>query len=364
MFELSNEQRRCFGLPPVLASWKKVEVEPNPCDMYYTFAYLDGRRIVKVIQVYDEQPGQECYCEFGVDELLSEDGTTLLPKTQKGKPQNFTSTNLRKRTPVGMRLNYNRGHAALTNYTSGKAFYCSAYDDVEMDSFQSFTRWVDRWCRDMDERAQKEIDAFALQKRHPQKYREGDFFRFRINRTLYGYGRILLDFSQMRKKGIPFWDIFMGKPLCVAVYHAATENPDLSPDRLAGSMTLPPQMIMDNIFYYGECEIIGNLPLGKEPWDFPVHYGRTIRMGEQGIRYQCGRTFLELEGEELYPGFRNGSIGWNLDVRLIVLRECIAEHSNEPYWRMMPPFRVNQDLRNPRYRRELARIREQVGITE
>ncbi|MDY3859335.1 MAG: hypothetical protein SO014_01660, partial [Candidatus Limivicinus sp.] len=84
MFELANEQRKCFVLPPVLASWKKVEVKPSPYDMHYTFAYLDGRRIAKIIQVYDEQPGQEHYREYSVDAMLSEDGTKLLPKTDRG----------------------------------------------------------------------------------------------------------------------------------------------------------------------------------------------------------------------------------------------------------------------------------------
>ena len=93
MFELTNEQRKYFALPPVSDSWEKVEVKPNQTDMYYTYAYLDGQKIVKVIQVYDE-PGYEIYREYGVNEMISEDRTKLLPKTVKGKPQNFTASNL------------------------------------------------------------------------------------------------------------------------------------------------------------------------------------------------------------------------------------------------------------------------------
>ena len=362
MFELANEQRKCSALPPVLASWKKVEVKPSPYDMHYTFAYLDGRRIEKIIQVYDEQPGQEHYREYSVDAMLSEDGTKLLPKTDRGKPQNFTSANLSRRTPVGMSLNYSHGSVALINETSGRAFYCSVYDDVQIDTFQSFLEWVDNWCRSTDENAQKEINVFARQGRTHQKYKEGDFFRFRINRTLYGYGRILLDFSVMRKAGIPFWDIFMGKPLCVAVYHVATENAHLSPDRLVGKMMLPSQMIMDNAFYYGECEIIGNMPIQNTEKDFPIHYGKSISIHEQGIRYQCGRTYIAMDDkDELCPGFRNGGIGWNLNVKLSVLRKCISENSNAPYWEMMPPYTVNQDLRNPKFSKLLGQIHKQVG---
>ena len=36
-------------------------------------------------------------------------------------------------------------------------------------------------------------------------------FRFPIDRRLYGYGRVLLNYDAMRKGNIPFWDVFMGK---------------------------------------------------------------------------------------------------------------------------------------------------------
>ena len=62
MFELTNEQRRCFALPPVLDTWKKIEVKAGPYDDYVTYAYLDGSRITKVIEVSDIT-GREKYCE-------------------------------------------------------------------------------------------------------------------------------------------------------------------------------------------------------------------------------------------------------------------------------------------------------------
>lgn len=91
MFELTNEQRECFALPPILDTWKRIEVKAGPYDHYVTYAYLDGQRIVKVIQV-SETPGQEMYREYGVDQMLSADGTRMLPKTDKGKPQHVDST--------------------------------------------------------------------------------------------------------------------------------------------------------------------------------------------------------------------------------------------------------------------------------
>lgn len=363
MFELTNAQRRCFALPPVLDTWERIEVTPNPCDMYYAFAYLDGAEIKKVIQIFDEQPGHDMYCEYSVDARLSEDRTRLMPKTDKGKLVKFNSTNLSKRLPNGMVLSFARKCISLANASNQVSFYNSSIDDVKAESLIDFSEWIDQWCRESGEHEIAEITAFSQQPRIHQKYHEGDFFRFRINRRLHGYGRILLDYNKLRKSGKPFWDIFMGKPLCVAVYHVATENPSLTPDDLCGRMMLPSQIIMDNIFYYGECKIIGNAPVTESEQDYPIHYGNTIRVGEKGVRYQCGKTFASLDDEdELYHQFRNSGIGWSFNMNLPILRQCIDAHSNQPYWDNYSPVFVNRDLRNPKYVEQAKRVKLQMGV--
>ena len=226
MFELTNEQRKCFALPPVEAHWKRVEVKPSSYDLFYMYAYLDGQRVVKVIKFFDDA-GQERYCEYGVNEMLSEDGTKLLPKTAKGKPQNFTTSNLEKRTPVGMSLSYTGGYVYVTNHTSGKDYYRSCYEGAKIKNFGDFEKWVNDWCKNTGAKELDDIASFAAEGRSHQKYKEGDFFRYRINRKLWGYGRILLDFAKMRKEGTAFWDIFMGKrSVCSPVI-------DLYPDKTA-----------------------------------------------------------------------------------------------------------------------------------
>ena len=119
------------------------------------------------------------------------------------------------------------------------------------DAVAKITDTILNWCLNTGEKELKDINEFANRTKIHQKFKEGDFFRYRINRSLFGYGRILVDYAQMRKKGIPFWDIFMGKPLCVAVYHIATTDSNLKPEQLLGKKMLPSQMIMDNIFYDG-----------------------------------------------------------------------------------------------------------------
>ena len=186
MFELTNEQRKCFAIPPVLDSWKKVEVKASPYDHYVTYAFLDGLKIVKVIQVSDTLE-HEMYREYGVEQTLSEDGTKILPKTDKGKPQNFTSANLLKKTPIGMALSFVGGYVSIDNDTADQCFYRSVYNSEKLETIKDFSIWVDHWCLNTGEKEYKDIDEFAKRTKIHQKFREGDFFRYRINRSLFGY---------------------------------------------------------------------------------------------------------------------------------------------------------------------------------
>ncbi|MBQ8146007.1 MAG: immunity 26/phosphotriesterase HocA family protein [Clostridia bacterium] len=362
MYELTNEQRKCFALPAVKEEWKRIEVKKGPYDTYDTYAYLDGQQIMKVIQVYDV-PGQEIYREYSVNQSISVDGTKLLPKTSKGKMQNFIASYLENKTPVGMAISFNRDYVAVVNNDSEQCYYRSAYSNEKIESLNDFKVWVEEWCKNTGEKELADINDFSKRKRVHQKYREGDFFRFKINRSLYGYGRILLNFDQMRKDGTKFWEIFMGKPLCVAVYHMATPNPNVSPEELLSKKMLPSQMIMDNIFYYGECDIIGNLPIEENEKDYPIHYGKSISLREPNtINYQCGKTFVSRKFKKELGEFRNGGIGWDLNVKLPILNECINSNSNEPYWEMISPYEANQDLRNPKFRDLLKQIKHQMRI--
>lgn len=364
MFELTNEQRKCFALPPVLDTWTRIEVPAGPNDTYQTIAYADGHTIKKVIREADDDGG--FYDEFGLDAELSNDHKLLLPKTSKGKPKKFSAPNLIRIAGTGMCLEF-RYSVTLWNQTSKVNYFYSSYNDMTwLPSLDAFSEWVRRWCDETTEDDLKEIQAFARQGKTPQKYREGDFFRFRINRRLFGYGRIMVDYAQMRKQKIPFWnDIFFGKPLCVAVYHIATENPSLTPNDLRGLKMIPSQMIMDNIFYYGECKIIGNDEILPEEENYTIHYGHSISMLDRfsGLRYQSGKTYIAANDQEpLYNGFINNAMPFELSMKLPILLACIEQNSNDPYWQNVPTDQWHRDLRNPIYQEQLHQIRRQLGL--
>ena len=153
----------------------------------------------------------------------------------------------------------------------------------------------------------------------------------------------------------------MGKPVACSVYHIVTERKDVTLEELRELDSLPSVHIMDNRLFYGDFEIIGNIPI-SEYEDYPIMYGGSISALYRGVLLQCGKLYRKIDdGTALYNNFTNSCIGFNLNFRLPVLLECIEQGSNDPYW-TQDSWKVNNDLRNPKFRAELEQICKQFGI--
>jgi len=357
MFELTNDQRKCFALVPVCNQWERIEAKPSPYDHFKTYLYLDGDTIVKCILSGDSQ-----YCECELSEKVSPDRKYLLPKTTKGKPTILSSSTIQKRNGIGMCLNYVDRHIELYNERTECSYFFNRYLHDDVCDLEGFSQWVGNWCKETTDADIADVIRFSQQERKRIRYQEGDVFRFKIGRRLYGYGRILLDYDKMRKKKEPFWDILMSKPLVCSVYHIVTDRDDVSPDELQHLGSLPSTIIADNSLFYGEYEIIGNLPV-TENEDYPVMYGNSIHFGEKAVCYQCGKTFRKIDNAAaLYSDFENNGVSFNLNFTLDILLQCIKETSNNPYWAHYYVRWVNEDLRNPKHAEKLQKIKEQFGL--
>ena len=361
LFELNNHQRACLGLTPVEPHWELIQLIPSPYDMDDSYAYVDGIHIRKMIRV-----SEESYQEISLQETLSEDGKFIQPKTDKGKPVKLTAANLEKRTPVGISFSWLRDHIFVYNNTAQQGYYDSFSEGPELSlkTMPDFLAWLDKWCADTTEDDIANVAAFAARPRVHQKYREGDFFRYRIDRRHWAYGRILFNYDRLRKEKVEFWDVFFGKPLVVAVYRIMTEEPLNDIEKLAGLPMLPSQLIMDNHFYYGEAEIIGNKPLTPKEEDYPIHYGKSKDSREKVLYLQCGRLCRKLPlGKPLFEwDLSHCGIGFSMDVRVTVLEACIREESNRPYWDQPRLYSVREDLRNPKLKAEREAVFKQFGL--
>lgn len=357
MFRLTNAQRICFALVPISEQWECIQAEPSPYDQFKTFLYLDGDTVVKCIL-----SGEGLYSEFELSEQVSQDRKHLLPKTPRGKPVPLSSANVLKRKKLGMVLYYADRNIHLYNANTECSYYFNSYLNEDICDLKDFAQWVAGWCNETTPSDQEDVLRFSQEKRKHVRYKEGDIFRFKIGRRLYGYGRILLDYDKMRKEKTPFWDILMSKPLVCSVYHIATPRMDVSVDELKILPSLPSSIIADNSLFYGEYEIIGNLPIADGE-DYPVMYGNSIRFDETAVCYQCGKVYRKIENSTaLFTGFKYNGVSFILNFTLDVLRRCINEGSNKPYWENYYNHWVEQDLRNPKNAEKLKQIKAQFGL--
>lgn len=360
--ELTNEQRKYLGLELIEPEWDRVEM-PNSIKPEQAtgkvILYFDGDIIRKGIFIWNSGEWRENTYYL----KTQENRTMISSKTGKGKPKRLNACNLQRFQAEGTYFNYYKGGFRLANYTTQQTYFSSGVAGLPSMSEDELQDFLKQWILDTDEAELERIHAFAKAKRKHCKFKAGDFFRFKIDRTHYGYGRILLDVMKLKKSGGKFWDILMGRPLVVSVYHIITENSMVDIQELEHLKSCPSQFIMDNCFYYGEYEIIGYAPLPEEV-DYPIMYGRSISaINPDKIMFQRGPVYREipLQGNTLLPrDFKNNGIGFGLDVNKNILEACIKENSNAPYWNNANVH--SRDIRNPQYASELAQVLEQMGV--
>lgn len=342
IFQLTNEQRKYLGLIPVEDNWEFVKFN----DEFYL--YFDGDIIRKKISI-----SENSYMEQELCETTTDNRTILLPKTAKGKPKKLNYTATQSLSPFGVYFSFSPEYLCIANYTTQTTYYSKSFDKV--DSLDFLKKWLDDWISETTGSDLEEIEAFKIAKRKHCKFKEGDFFTFKIDRRRWGFGRILLDvdkykkteeFKKQRNSGLKN---LMGRPLIVKVYHKISDSSNVDLDELSQCMALPPQAVMDNQYYYGENEIIGHKELLISDYDEPlISFSESISSESDYIYLQYGLIYKESNKKKfnkyLDDDFRNEGIGFGLEI--YNLEQCINQKSNDPFWNSGFYF-VKKDLRNP-----------------
>ena len=350
IFELTNEQRKYLGLIPVEEHWELVKFDNG---IYYYFEDDTIRKEIKVSKNY--------YHEAELNEKTAENRTMILPKTKRGKIKKFNYTATESFSPFGTYFTFSADGVIIANYTSQRTYYSETFTEKEKISLDDLKKWLDKWMKETTEEDLEEIEEFKNAKRKHCKFNEGDFFAFKLSRREWCFGRILMDVSKLRKDenfeknknyGLAH---LMGKPLIIKVYHKISDNKNIDLKELSKCLALPSQAIMDNIFYYGEAVILGNLPLKPEENDMFISVSESISGIDKNIAYlQYGLIYREIplsDYEKLIKELKIGAqtlrregIGFVIDT--YKLKECIEAKSNSPFWEKYKKRNV-PDLKNP-----------------
>ena len=350
IFELTNEQRKYLGLIPVEEHWELVKFDNG---IYYYFEDDTIKKEIKVSKNY--------YHEAELNEKTAENRTMILPKTKRGKIKKFNYTATQSFSPFGTYFTFSTNGVIIANYTTQRTYYSEIFSEKEKISLDNLKKWLDKWMKETTEEDLEEIEEFKNAKRKHCKFNEGDFFAFKISRREWCFGRILLDVSKLRKdenfkknKNYGLANL-MGKPLIIKVYHKISDNKNIDLKELSKCLALPSQAIMDNIFYYGEAIILGNLPLKPEENDMFISVSESISGIDKNIAYlQYGLIYREIplsDYEKLIKELKIGAqtlrregIGFVIDT--YKLKECIEAKSNSPFWEKYKKHNI-PDLKNP-----------------
>ena len=365
IFELTNEQRKYLGLIPVEEHWELVKFDNG---IYYYFEDDTIKKEIKVSKNY--------YHEAELNEKTAENRTMILPKTKRGKIKKFNYTATESFSPFGTYFTFSADGVIIANYTSQRTYYSETFTEKEKISLDDLKKWLDKWMKETTEEDLEEIEEFKNAKRKHCKFNEGDFFAFKLSRREWCFGRILMDVSKLRKDenfeknknyGLAH---LMGKPLIIKVYHKISDNKNIDLKELSKCLALPSQAIMDNIFYYGEAVILGNLPLKPEENDMFISVSESISGIDKNIAYlQYGLIYREIplsDYEKLIKELKIGAqtlrregIGFVIDT--YKLKECIEAKSNSPFWEKYKKRNV-PDLKNPDYIELKRKIFKAFGL--
>jgi len=306
MIELTNDQRKYFGLEPVIDLWDKVQFKGDtyrPDSILYFERDTIKKHVISTDKVYEEIQYNE----------QTENRELILPKTKKGKPKKLTASVLESRTPLGVYLNVNAdGYLKIGNHSSQTTFYSRDWEYRKSDS--NIESLINEFIDNSPSNHLTQIEGFRKAKRRNIKYKSGDFFAFKLNRDEFGFGRVLFDINKARKKNFLAdthgLSLLMGPPVLIKYYAYKSDYKSVDLDFLKAQKSLPSDYIMDNLLFYGDYEIIGNLPLDRNEFEFPISYGQRIDQ-TPNVFVQWGLIHKELPKRKFnkYVMLENGKLG-------------------------------------------------------
>lgn len=252
-YELTNNQRKYFGLSLVADSWDKVSLSDS------VILYYHGDKIVKVLQY------SLGYFETDTN-IETKRRQVLLPKTPKGKEQKLSVAKILKRKGSGIQFSgsFQGGGIHVYNNKRNLFFIKSFPEDGDIKNYDDIEKWVMNYIKNAPTDYFDWLNKEFSQKPLRIKIKEGDIVAFKIAHGQYGFARVLFDVFARRQNGdivSPNLYWFHPKSLIVAPYTYYADRLQIDIDKLVNKKTLPTLCIFDTEVYRGEMPIVGYRPL-------------------------------------------------------------------------------------------------------
>ena len=330
---ISNEQRKFLGLQEIDPNWKQLDVESQNFQDFKVTIFVDDF-IVKKCIIY----GEKRYKEIQLDEELTKNLDAIINENEDKKTSSLDS--IINKTVVGMSISFDAPNITIFNGLTQKKYYSNFFENKSgLNNIEDFKNWVNEWCKNSTAEDLTEIQEFANQSTLSKiNYKEGDVL-----------------------KNQKFWDCMMGTPIIASLYHILTENKNVEVSELEQLNSFPSEIIMDNNLVLGDYEIIGNVEVDYSKENLPVMYGKELTVKNTTF-LQIGKNFYKLDNTTpLYNNFKYNGVNLNLGFDIDLMKQCIEEDSNQPYYEK-GPFFVKNDLRNPKNAEALSNVLNQFNL--
>jgi hypothetical protein len=260
-YELTNDQRRYFGLTLVADNWDKQQLSD------IITIYFDQDKIVKVLNYHFG------YFEYDTD-INTKNRHLLLPKTAKGKEQKLTVSRILRIKGSGVLFSGSFQGGGIHVYDNRRnLFFIKGFiEDGEIKTYEDIDNWINAYVAKLPAIYFDWLDQELSKKRLKVKIKEGDIVAFKIAHGEYGFARILLDvFAEKEKGDIIRPELYWVYPRSLIIapyaYYANTLKVDI--DNLLTRKTLSTLCIFDLDVYRGEMPIVGHRPLSERDKQIP-----------------------------------------------------------------------------------------------
>ncbi len=360
-FELSNNERKYFGIERIDPTWIRVDLDEN------SYVFFDNDDRIRKLITYEKGYSETQYL------IETNKREYILPKSSKGKPKKLTLSSLLngpKPNSIGIHWILN-SYVYIINYDTNQTLISSYYTSENLP-LNELREWIENYIKNCDLEFLKIVEDFKTCKRQRIKYKVGDIFSFRIDQSTYGFGQILININEVRKEFKTYNNASLasvfGASVLVRIFCTLHNHLNINISNLSRMDTLPSFFLMDNRIFYGEYIIIGNLKLQESDFDYPISIGDSNNYLDKNAylnygfimktkdRQSCPIEYFEIPGyKSLSSPYRNNGNHSVIPFKKYEIENCIKYGVNW-YWENKNYPSVKYDLRNPK----LAEIKQNI----
>ena len=351
---LTNKIREYYQIKPINPGWKEIELKNG----YGSKVLIDKKNVLHKFIMDNSDEESLSYREIDYNIQLTSD-YKIIGKTGKAKGLSYSV--LEKMKPANKYFQVSGTSIDLYNFDNGVNVLFDY--NLNLKSGKDVVKYIENRIKNPSIPEKEEFEAYKINKKQKlQSIKSGDIFRIKLCHKQFAYGRVIADLDRFRNYTPPFisklnidfrgtliFDKVLITPALIDLFLLRTDDPFLTPDRLAPFKTTPSLIEDSGLIKRNVFKVIGNAKIDISSFDIPMSWETYYQYKPISHIFKWGagiKTFapvkrLEKLAELTYPMNYNAiHLGANEKLDGF-LSSCMAGNPNFKY------VSSNGDLREP-----------------